>query len=369
MARNKILSTLVLYPASKLYGLGVAVRNLMFRWGILKTRTFSVPVIVVGNIAVGGTGKTPHAEYIISMLRTRYRVGVLSRGYRRSTKGFIPVTGQSTPMDVGDEPYQMYHKYGNESTSFAVCESRCEGIDRMLAADPKIDIIVLDDAFQHRYVTPTVSIVLTEFGRPVFYDKLLPYGRLREPVDALDRADIIIVTKCPEKLKPLEYRIFKNNLKLFHYQKLFFSRFVYQTPRPLFPDTAVTRPDLSYLENSDTIMALSGIGNPRPFINYLRQFKCSVKPKVYSDHHNFTRKELEYISESFKKLKSENKYIITTEKDAVRLINNPYFPTELRPFIFFIPIEVQFETRNGETFDDTLVKLIKNSAVTYEKKK
>ncbi len=363
MTRNKILSTLLLYPASKLYGFGVAVRNLMFRWNILKKRTFPIPVIVVGNIAVGGTGKTPHAEYIIAMLKTRYRVGVLSRGYRRATKGFVQVTERSTPLEVGDEPYQMFQKYGDEKTMFAVCENRCKGIDRMLAIDPSINIIVLDDAFQHRYVDPTVSIVLTEFGRPVFYDKLLPYGRLREPVDALDRADMIVVTKCPEKLKPLEYRIFKNNLKLFHYQKLFFSRFAYMTPRALFPDSAVTRPVMEYLSGNDTIVALSGIGNPKPFINYLKQFKTRLKTRSFSDHHNFTRKELENLAAYFRQLKGDNKYIITTEKDAVRLINNPDFPDELRPYIFFIPVEVKFEKRNDETFDDVLLKLIRNSAV------
>lgn len=364
MARNKLLNALVLYPASRLYGFGVAVRNLMFKWGFLKSRQFPVPVIVVGNIAVGGTGKTPHAEYIIAMLKRRYHVGILSRGYRRATKGFVPVTSQSTPLDVGDEPYQMYHKLADSDTFFAVCENRCEGIERMLQADPKINVIVLDDAFQHRYVKPAVAVVLTEFGRPVFYDHLLPYGRLREPVDALDRADMVIVTKCPEQLKPLEYRIFKNNLKLFHYQKLFFSRFVYREPRPLFPDSTMTAPVLQYLEPGDALMALTGIANPKPFTAYLRRFKPSVKKLNFPDHHNFSRSDMERIAGQFKALEGRSKYIITTEKDAVRLINNPYFPIELRPYIFFVPIEVQFEDRGTDSFDDTLMKLIRNASLT-----
>ncbi len=368
MARNKILSTLVLYPLSKLFGIGVELRNLLFKWHILKQHIFPVPVIVVGNIAVGGTGKTPHAEYIIGLLKTRYHVGVLSRGYRRSTKGYIPVTDRSTPLDVGDEPYQMFHKYSGDDTFFAVCEDRCKGIRRMLADDNKIDLIVLDDAYQHRYVKPTVSIVLTEFNRPAFFDHLMPYGRLREPAYALERAEIVVVTKCPEKLKPLEYRIFKNNLKLFHYQKLFFSRFVYREPVPLFPNDAMSRPSMPYLGADTTILAIPGIANPRPFVNYLKRFRANVKVKVYPDHHNFSRKDLEMIASRFKSIDAPNKFIITTEKDAVRLLNNPYFPIELRPYIFFIPIVVEFESQNGETFDQTLLTLVRNSTLSVERK-
>lgn len=221
MAKNKIISNLILLPLSKLYGLGIAVRNLMFKWHILKQKEFQVPVIVVGNISAGGTGKTPHTEYIITLLQYKYHIGMLSRGYKRSTKGFVLATRRSTPLDIGDEPYQIYQKFGRDIT-VAVCEDRCHGIEEMLRLDPRINLIVLDDAFQHRYVKPTLSIVLTEFNNPVFYDKLLPLGRLREPQSAIYRADMVIVTKCPDQLNPLEYRIFKNNLKLFPFQKFFF---------------------------------------------------------------------------------------------------------------------------------------------------
>ena len=175
----------------------------MFKWHILKQREFPVPVVVVGNISVGGAGKTPHTEYIIELLRYKYRIGMLSRGYKRQTKGFVLATKRSTPIDIGDEPYQIYQKFCDDIT-VAVCEDRCAGIDEMLRLDPNINLIILDDAFQHRYVKPAVSIVLTEFNNPVFYDKLLPLGRLREPVNAIYRADMIVVTKCPEQLKKLE---------------------------------------------------------------------------------------------------------------------------------------------------------------------
>lgn len=301
---------------SKLYGLGVGMRNLMFKWHILKQREFPVPVVVVGNIGVGGTGKTPHTEYVIDLLRYKYRIGMLSRGYKRKTKGFVLATRRSSPLDIGDEPYQIYQKFGSDIT-VAVCEDRCAGIEEMLRLDPKINLIVLDDAFQHRYVKPTVSIVLTEFNNPVFYDRLLPLGRLREPQSSIYRADMVVVTKCPEQLQPLEYRIFKNSLKLFPFQKLFFSRFDYPALRPLFPDYVPTTLHLSWLSSADTIYVLSGIANPKPLVRYLKGFKAKVKVKVYPDHHNFSRRDLENITRRFNELEGERKFIVTTEKDAV----------------------------------------------------
>jgi tetraacyldisaccharide 4'-kinase len=349
---------MVLLPLSKLYGFGVGVRNLMFKWHILKQREFAVPVIVVGNIGVGGTGKTPHTEYIIDLLRYKYRVGMLSRGYKRTTKGFVLATHRSTPLDIGDEPYQIYQKFGQDIT-VAVCEDRCSGIDELLRLDPNINLIVLDDAFQHRYVKPTVSIVLTEFNNPVFYDKLLPLGRLREPQNAIYRADMVVVTKCPEQLNPLEYRIFKNNLKLFPYQKLFFSRFSYSTLKPLYPDMVTDVPHLSWLSSNDAVLVLSGIANPKPLIRYLKKFKATIKVKLFPDHHNFTRRDLEVIEKRYSELEGDRRYIITTEKDAVRLVNNPYFPHQLKKYIFYQPIEVTFDPRNVDSFDVELQKALR----------
>jgi len=332
----------------------------MFKWHILKQREFPVPVIVVGNISVGGTGKTPHTEYIIDLLRYKYHIGVLSRGYKRKTKGFVLATSRSTPLNIGDEPYQIYQNFGRDVT-VAVCEDRCTGIEEMLKLDPKINLIVLDDAFQHRYVKPTVSIVLTEFNNPVFFDKLLPLGRLREPAKAIYRADMVVVTKCPEQLKAIEYRIFKNNLKLFPYQKLFFSRFNYTSLRPLFPDIRTDAPHLSWLSSDDTILALSGIANPKPLVRYLKNFKAKVKVKVFPDHHDFSRKDLDAIVKRFNELEGRQKIIVTTEKDAVRLINNPYFPHQLKPLIFYQPVEVIFDPMNVDTFDLELQKQLLKS--------
>lgn len=350
----------MLLPLSKIYGFAVGVRNLMFKWHILKQREFPVPVVVVGNISAGGTGKTPHTEYVIDLLRYKYHIGMLSRGYKRKTKGFVLATSRSTPLDIGDEPYQIYQKFGRD-ISVAVCEDRCTGIEELLRLDPRINLIVLDDAFQHRYVKPTVSIVLTEFNNPVFFDKLLPLGRLREPAKAIYRADMVVVTKCPPQLKAIEYRIFKNNLKLFPYQKLFFSRFNYTSLRPLFPDIRKDAPHMSWLGPDDTVLVLSGIANPKPLVRYLKGFKASIKVKVFPDHHNFNRKDLDAITKRFNELEGKQKIIVTTEKDAVRLINNPYFPHQLKPYIFYQPVDVAFDPMNVDSFDLELQKMLLKS--------
>lgn len=350
----------MLLPLSKIYGFAVGVRNLMFKWHILKQREFPVPVVVVGNISAGGTGKTPHTEYVIDLLRYKYHIGMLSRGYKRKTKGFVLATSRSTPLDIGDEPYQIYQKFGRD-ISVAVCEDRCTGIEELLRLDPRINLIVLDDAFQHRYVKPTVSIVLTEFNNPVFFDKLLPLGRLREPAKAIYRADMVVVTKCPPQLKAIEYRIFKNNLKLFPYQKLFFSRFNYASLRPLFPDIRKDAPHMSWLGPDDTVLVLSGIANPKPLVRYLKGFKASIKVKVFPDHHNFNRKDLDAITKRFNELEGKQKIIVTTEKDAVRLINNPYFPHQLKPHIFYQPVDVTFDPMNVDSFDLELQKMLLKS--------
>lgn len=350
----------MLLPLSKIYGFAVGVRNLMFKWHILKQSEFPVPVVVVGNISAGGTGKTPHTEYVIDLLRYKYHIGMLSRGYKRKTKGFVLATSRSTPLDIGDEPYQIYQKFGRD-ISVAVCEDRCTGIEELLRLDPRINLIVLDDAFQHRYVKPTVSIVLTEFNNPVFFDKLLPLGRLREPAKAIYRADMVVVTKCPPQLKAIEYRIFKNNLKLFPYQKLFFSRFNYTSLRPLFPDIRKDAPHMSWLGPDDTVLVLSGIANPKPLVRYLKGFKATIKVKVFPDHHNFNRKDLDAITKRFNELEGKQKIIVTTEKDAVRLINNPYFPHQLKPYIFYQPVDVTFDPMNVDSFDLELQKMLLKS--------
>ena len=228
-----------LRPLSWLYGVGVKLRNTMFNIGVLKSRAFDIPVISVGNITVGGTGKTPHVEYLIRLLQDRFRVAVLSRGYKRSSKGFVQANAATTMPEIGDEPYQMKQKFPN--ITIAVDKNRCHGIDQLVANDQKLDVILLDDAFQHRYVKPGINILLVDYHRLIIYDELLPAGRLREPLEGKDRADIVIVTKCPKDLKPMEYRVITKAMNLFPYQQLFFSTIEYGQLRPLFDDAKEQR--------------------------------------------------------------------------------------------------------------------------------
>lgn len=361
MAKNKLLSLLLLYPVSKIYGWGVALRNAMFERGMLKQHTFDIPVIVVGNIAMGGAGKTPHTEYIVDKLRHDYKIGVLSRGYKRKTKGFVLATPDSHVDDIGDEPFQIYQKFRDRGVTVAVCEDRVKGIAEMRRIKPELDLIVLDDAFQHRYVKPSVSVVLIEYGRPPFNDHLLPFGRLREPVSAINRADVVIVTKCPEDMKPMETRIFKTNLNLFPFQKLLFSSYIYLPLKPLFADEIAPgkQMQLSSLDSSDSILAVSGVANPRPFLRYLRKFSAKVRIKRYADHHHFTHSDMDGILAKYSSMSGKRKIVVTTEKDAVRLRTNPYFPHELRKVTYYLPIQVSFKDYNERTLEDILEQLVR----------
>lgn len=361
--RNKILSLLLLYPISVVYGWVMAVRNLMFDRQILKEREFDIPVITVGNISMGGTGKTPHTEYLVNLLKSEYHIGVLSRGYKRKTKGFVVATPNSHVDDIGDEPYQIYQKFKNDGVRVAVCEDRVKGIEQLREIDPDISLMILDDAFQHRYVKATCAVVLMEFNRPPYQDFLLPYGRLREPMDALNRADVVIVTKCPDDMTPMSCRIFRERLNLFPYQKLLFSRFVYQELMPLFPDDSSAYPGLQLqdLTPSDTILVVCGVANPRPFVRYLRQFKAKIKIKRYADHHHFTHSDMEAIYEKYSKMKGVRKIVVTTEKDGVRLTNNPYFPHRLRNCSYYLPITVGFADASDADLGDTVKSIIKSN--------
>lgn len=364
MAKSKILSALLLYPISKVYGWVMAVRNGMFNRGMLTQHTFDVPVIVVGNISMGGSGKTPHTEYIVNALSSRYHIGVLSRGYKRRTHGFVMASVQSTPDTIGDEPYQIYTKFRDRGVSVAVCEDRVKGINMMRKLDPAINLIVLDDAFQHRYVKPTIAVVLMEYSRPAYQDKLLPYGRLREPVTALDRADIVVVTKCPPSMTPMETRIIKTNLNLMPYQRLLFSSFRYMPLVPLFPEDfpAGQGMQLSHLTRADSILAVTGVANPRPMIKHLRTYKAKVRIKRYSDHHHFTHSDMESILSKFTNMSGEQKILVTTEKDAVRLRHNPYFPQQLRGCSYYLPITVSFDEFNSTTLADDIIRLLHRKA-------
>lgn len=336
---DRIISYL-LTPLSWIYGAVTDVRNKLYDWHLLPSESFDVPVICVGNITIGGTGKTPHVEYLIEYLSASYNIGVLSRGYKRKTKGFVLGTSKSTPSTIGDEPYQILSKYGNR-VRLAVCESRRKGIRELLNIDPDINLILLDDAFQHRAVKAKVNILLMDYSRPIYSDHVLPLGRLRENRRAVGRADIVVVTKVPDEATPIQFRLFSNNLDLWAYQKLFFSKTVYDAPAAVFREGDRYDVNLDDLTRNDIVMLLTGIANPRPLVRFFKQFDCRVVVNHFADHHDFTRADLHKMMEKFSAMKGARKLIITTEKDAVRLANNPYFPEKLKPVIYYMPISVE----------------------------
>ena len=353
---DKIL-TCLLTPLSWIYGAVMWVRNKLFDFGLLHQSEYEVPVIGVGNITVGGTGKTPHTEYIVSHLCSSYKVAVLSRGYKRKTRGFIVANSKSTPDSIGDESWQIYNKFGMRAR-VAVCEDRRKGIRELLRLYPDLDLIVLDDSFQHRWVKPRVSVLLMEYGRPVYKDRLLPLGRLRESAHEINRADKVIVTKCPDSLSPIDLRIVTKELDLMKFQKLYFSRYAYGELKPVFPDEAKFKVNIASFSERDSIFLLTGIAHPHYFVRHFRQYPCRKKVEHFPDHHDFSRSDIQKIAEKFKQMKGERKIIVTTEKDAVRLVHNPYFPPELKPYTFFQPIEVDFVAGTYEHDNDLIRDLV-----------
>lgn len=337
--KDKIYATM-LTPLSWIYGGIAGFRNWMFESKMLKSVEYEVPVIGVGNLTVGGAGKTPHVEFIVSHLSLDYNVAVLSRGYKRKTKGFVLANSHSTPSSIGDEPYQIYKKFHGK-VIVAACESRRKGIVELLKTYPGLQVIVLDDSFQHRWVKPKVSILLTDYNRPFYKDKLLPLGRLRESPRQVNRADMVIMTKCPDDLQPISYRLASKDLDLMKFQKLFFSRYEYGEIKPVFVDDAPYTISLPELTSTDAVLLLTGIARPRYFVRYFRQFPFKVKIDHYPDHHDFTKHDIDDIEKKFKQMAGQRKIIVTTEKDAVRLMHNPYFPKSLKPFIFFLPVRVK----------------------------
>lgn len=345
-----------LTPLSWLYGFGVGIRNLMFDCGMLKSRAFNVPIICVGNITVGGTGKTPHTEYLIRLLHKDNQVAVLSRGYKRKTKGYLLANSDTPMQDIGDEPFQMKQKY--PFIHMAVDKNRCHGIDRLTCSEvtPETDVIILDDAYQHRYVQPGVNIMLMDYHRLIYFDKLLPAGRLREPKSAKKRADIVIITKCPLYITPMDRRGIERSLNLANWQKIFFTTFTYGDLYPLFGNKSETMSTAS-LKDRD-ILLLSGIASPEQ-LEYDLSKIAKFTSLHFGDHHNFTRKDIAEIE-----VKGQGKTIITTEKDASRLLGlgKDVFSKEIASNIYVLPIEVSFIGNNQEEFNQIITSYVRKNS-------
>lgn len=347
-----------LLPLSWIYGFFVRLRNTLFDIGALKSRSFTVPTIAVGNITVGGTGKTPHVEYLIRLLQDKFRVAVLSRGYKRKSRGFMLADETSTVASIGDEPYQMKQKY--PAVAVAVDKDRCHGIERLTddSIVKDIDVVLLDDAFQHRYIKPGVNILLVDYHRLVIYDKLLPAGRLREPLSGKDRADIVIVTKCPKDLKPMEFRVITKAMNLYPYQRLFFTRLDYDALRPIYCGESR---ELATLGKDEHVMLLTGIASPKQMMIDLQPYTDNIHPLTFGDHHAFTPADVERINRIFNELPSP-KLIITTEKDATRIVGLEGLSEEVRHNIFTLPVKIRFMLEQEETFNENIIGYVhKNS--------
>ena len=347
-----------LRPLSWIYGLGVGFRNMLFEIGVLKSRAYDIPVIAVGNITVGGSGKTPHVEYLINLLHDKLKVAVLSRGYKRKSRGYV-LAGEDTPMRmIGDEPFQMKSKYGD--IYVAVDKNRREGISRLTHDEETsdTDVILLDDAFQHRYVKPGINILLVDYHRLIIYDELLPAGHLRESKDGKRRADMVIITKCPKDLKPMEFRVLTRAMDLYPYQNLFFTTLNYKKPKGIFSDKEMALTDIS---NDTSIMLLTGIASPQQMIVDLKPYGKQIVPLSFADHHNFSASDIEKINSKFAALPSP-RIIITTEKDRSRLLTAEGLSEEVKGSIYALPIEVKFMLDGEKTFDEKIISYVRKNS-------
>lgn len=358
------MKKIFLYPASLIYGFVVFVRNLMFDYKILKSTEFDIPIVSIGNITVGGTGKTPHTEYLIRLLKGEFKIATLSRGYKRKTSGYILADDRTTASDIGDEPMQLKSKF--DDIQVAVAEKRVVGIERLLALpkEEKPDAILLDDAFQHRYVKPGINILLIDYSRPISEDYLMPLGRLRESDSNIKRSNIIIITKCPAQIKPIERRIIAKQIDLRPYQALFFTAIDYGQLTPAFGK--FINYSSFYIEKSFSILLVTGIANPFLLKKHLDQFAKNVEEVHYPDHHTFSKGDIKNIAQKFEEMNGSKKIIVTTEKDVMRLREMSNIDDELKRRIFYIPLKIKFLDNEGKEFDRKIKNYVRENKSNFE---
>lgn len=328
---------------SGFYYVAIKLRHWLFDCGLLKSRKFKTPIICVGNITVGGTGKTPAAEMIIAYMQQFYNVALLSRGYGRRTKGYIEVTPSSSYRDVGDEPLQIKLKY--PEAMVVVCEDRATAIERIEAEHPEINLIIMDDGFQHRHVQPLINVVVVDSTRPFAKDSYLPAGTLRDTLDSLYRGNYFIVTKCSPTMSQLDQRLWRKDLLKVAYQKIYFTR--------VKPTDAVSLFDTDCsLEAGDPVIVMSGIGNPKAFVRGMRNRYKVVSSINFPDHHVYTVPDIEEIVARLKKY--PDAMLLTTEKDAVKLRRSRRVPEIIRQRLFYMPMLMEFIDGSDHDFLGTL---------------
>jgi tetraacyldisaccharide 4'-kinase len=318
----------------------MTIRNWAFDQGIIRSRKFDIPIIAVGNLNVGGTGKSPQIEYLIRLLMPAFEIAVLSRGYGRTTKGFLLSDENSTAEQLGDEPLQFYRKFKN--LCVAVDEKREHGIEQIQRLKPKVELVLLDDAFQHRHVEAGLYVLLTAWDDLYADDLLLPAGNLREPKSGAQRAHIIVVTKCPPHLSAEEQAVIINKLNPGSHQKVFFNTIVYQD-QILGNQKEVFMNDL----NEYGVLLVTGIANPKPLMEFLTHHKVSFKHMKFADHQNLGKAALKTISQRYDAIAGDKKIILTTEKDYVRNFLNVDLP------VYYLPIRTEF-IENGDGFNNLI---------------
>ncbi|MDR2776002.1 MAG: tetraacyldisaccharide 4'-kinase [Tannerella sp.] len=356
MRRRTAFIRLLLMPFALIYRLATDIRNMLFDMNILPSESFPVPVICIGNISAGGTGKTPFTEYLIRLLGKQYRVAVLSRGYKRETKGFVLAKENSTAKDIGDESRQIKHKFPD--ITVAADTNRRRGIRCLLAlpANERPNVILLDDAMQHRFVLPSLTIMLTDYNSLYYNDYPLPAGYLRESVRAVYRADIVVVTKCRKDIKPIELRLIEKNMSLMANQHLYFSGITYHEIEPLFPSKNLKSSFLSEINKNENILLITAIANPQPLIDLLKTHFNNIYSCEFPDHHSFNQSDIQYMNDKFRAMTPASRRIICTEKDAARLKSIDFLPVEWESCLYYLPISVTFMFEHEDNFDTKILK-------------
>lgn len=348
----------ILYPFSLVYGLITGIRNMLYDKGVMRSTEHSVPTICVGNLAVGGTGKTPHVDYLVTLLKPRYRVAVLSRGYKRKSKGFRIVTALDTVAMAGDEPLQLALRHSD--ITIAVDRNRNNGIREIMRQRPDTEVILMDDGFQHRSVVPGRSVILSDYSNLYINDCLLPCGTLREHRRNVRRADIILITKTPPGITAMDMRIMFKRIGKYPYQNLYFTTLKYGAPVPVFPGEAAASGVADELREAD-ILLVTGIANPGPLVSHLKDICRSVRHVSFSDHHNFTAEEISRLKPETSEDFSGRFYIFTTEKDAVRLRMIEEVPEWFRRSACFIPVEVEFLNNDAKEFNNHIIDYVRKN--------
>jgi tetraacyldisaccharide 4'-kinase len=350
----------LLLPFALLYGLVVIIRNRLYDKGYLKSATFNFPLICVGNLAVGGTGKSPMVEYIVNLLHNDFRIATLSRGYKRKTKGYVLANEGTTALEIGDEPMQFHVKFPD--VAVAVGEERLDAVPQLLHDQPGLEAIVLDDAFQHRTVKAGLNILLTDYANLFPFDIFLPTGDLRDERRSYRRADIIIVTKCPPDLDIEKKRKTIRDIEPLPHQKVFFTCIDYGTPYHI-----VSRQTRN-ITGQDEILLVCGIANPQPLKEYIFDRAETYYQQDYSDHHIFTIDDLEDIKRKYERIETGSKFILTTEKDSMRFFK---FNSEIADLpLYVVPIRHKFLFDEGRQFEQVVVSFVRNfKSLSHEQEK